>query len=99
MAEEEKTTSLLNKIEKLIVDGQKEILDRVGNLEHGQKEVIDKLEKVEGGLVKVEKRVDSLDKKLDAVHDSLKTEIKVTAYAIKDEIKDKIHEHLRLAHV
>lgn len=85
---EKKTT--LDKIEKLIVDGQKEVLEKVGKVE-------ERLGGVEEKLGKAEER---LDKKISAVHASLKNEIKVTAFVLKDElgkkIDQKLEEHMRI---
>ena len=87
--QEDKTMDLADKIERLINDGNKEVLERIGNLETGQNEF-----RAEMG--EMEKRIGN---KIDAVHANLKTEIKVTADALKDDFKEKIEDHVRLAQV
>jgi len=83
MAEEEKTMNLVDKIEKLITGGNKEIIDRIDRLENGQK-------KLEGGQRELIDRVGRLEDKLESVHSSLKTEISVTAVAVKETVKEEI---------
>lgn len=94
---EEKMKTTLDRIEELIEGGQKEVLEKIANvetslgqrigvLEEGQKEILEKMK---------------------MVHTSLKNEIMVTATAVKETVKeeirrveDKIDEHMRLlAHV
>jgi uncharacterized protein YdcH (DUF465 family) len=91
--EEEKTINLADRIEKLITGGNREVLDRIGK-------VVERLEDVKLELKDDIKRAENnLNQKLDAVHISLKNEIRVTGYALKDEIKDRVADHVRLAHV
>jgi uncharacterized protein YjbJ (UPF0337 family) len=88
MGEKGKAEELVDRIEKLIVDGNKEVLERIGKVE----------ERLEEAKLELKDDIKSVENKLDAVHTSLKNEIRVTAYAVKDEIKEKIDDHVRLAH-
>ena len=60
MAEEEEKL-MLNKIEKLILDGNKEVLGRLDKLEDGQNEVLGRLDKLEDGQNEVLGRLDKLE--------------------------------------
>ena len=90
---------LAGKIEKLIVDGNKALSDKIDNLDM---RLTGRMDKLEGKMDGLEGRADKIDKKINAVHVSLKNEIKTTAYALDSkiedtgaEIKKKLDEHIR----
>ena len=84
---EEKARTTLEKIESLIVGGQKEVLDKIARVETSLRgeiqEVRGEVQAVRGGLNK-------LDKKVDAVHSSLKKEIIATATAVKYDLDTRV---------
>ena len=80
---EEKTKTTLEKIESLILDGNKEVIDRMVKLEEGQKDLADGQKKLEDGQREI------LEKVKEA-HKSLKNEIVVTALAVKETVKEEI---------
>src|SRR3990167_1721152 len=100
---EEKIKTTLEKIEGLIVDGQKEVLDRTIKLEEGQKEVLDRTIKLEEGQKEVLDRIIKLEEGqkqlgegqkeilgvIKEVHSSLKKEIMVTTVAVKEIVKEE----------
>lgn len=96
--EENKNLSLAEKIEKLILDNNKQVLSRLDRLEEGQGGLMEGQRELMEGQRELKNGQKRLEAKVDAVHPSLKKEITATAYAIKDDIKDKVDEHLRLAH-
>lgn len=81
---EEKMASALDVIEKLIVDGQKEVMSGILHLQDGQKEILGRVERLEDGQEKIKEAIKT-------VHSGLKNEIKVTAGALEF----KIDEHLK----
>ena len=90
---EEKISANLKRIEDLIVGGNKEVIDRVEKKIEDTKQELRQEFRKEIGIVK---------EKMQEVYSGLKNEIKVTAYAVKDEIKDdikrvegKLDEHMR----
>ncbi len=88
---ENKVKTNLDAIEKLIVDGQKEVIKRIEAVE-GRVGLVD------GRLVEIDETIGKLDKKIDSVHSSLKNEIKVTGLAIKEDIQrveTKLDSHLK----
>ena len=94
MEEKGRAEKLLDTIEKLILDGNKEVIEQVGKkIDETKIELRQEIKGVGSSLRQ------ELGGKIDAVHLSLKNEIRVTGYALKDEIKDRITEHVRLAHV
>ena len=99
---EEKDKSLAERIEGLIVDGQQKVLDRVAEVESNLGRRIGAVEDGQMGLETGQKKI---MEKMEAVHASLKNEIKVTGWALTDkieeakkEVKEKIEEHARLPH-
>ena len=90
-----KVTVTIDKIEALIIDGQNKIADRLDKLDGSLRSEIstlgDKVNSLDHKVNLLDNKVNSLDKKLDKVHESLKNEIKLTAYILKDEL----HDHLK----
>jgi len=93
---------LVSKIEKLITNGNKEVLEKIGAIESG-------LKSVESSLHQEIRRVEtSLGQRIDRVESSLHQEIKQTydflSYDIKevekkvDDVKMKLDKHLRIPH-
>jgi len=78
---EDKKIDLAEKIEKLIVDGQKEIMDGMASQFQTMKD------EFRQGQESLKKEILG---KLDSVHSSLKTEISVTAVAVKETVKEEI---------
>ena len=75
-----------------------EIRDKVQIIAEGHDALNNKMDMIHANL---DNKISNLDKKIDMVHASLKDEIKVTAFILKDEIKEvkvKLDEHMRLAH-
>lgn len=87
---EEKTKTTLEKIESLIVDGNKEVLEKLSSVESRLDGRIDGLEeKIDGvdtRLDRVDTRLDRIEKTIKEVHSSLKNEIRV---------EDKLDVHMR----
>ncbi|MEA3494079.1 MAG: hypothetical protein U9R38_06820 [Candidatus Margulisiibacteriota bacterium] len=75
---EKKTKTGLEKIEKLIVDGQKEVIGRIDKLE-------DRFIGLEGRVDNVES---SLRQEIGKVHSSLKNETSTTAKMLDYDIKE-----------
>ena len=76
-----------------------EIRDKVQIIAEGHEILQNKIDLVHTSL---NEKIDNLDNKIDLVHTSLKDEIQVTAYVLKDELKEvsvKLDAHMRLAHV
>lgn len=100
MAEETgKGLDLARKIEKLIVDANKEVINRVEKkLDETKYEL---RQEMSGLKQELRQGIGKLDKKIDAVHTSLKQEISTTAgildYGIK-ELDKKLEEHVRMPH-
>ena len=93
MVEEGGMESTLDKIEKLIVDGNKGVVERVEK----------RLEEVKLELRTEMKTIESnLSGQIRIAHSSLKDEIAVTALAVKETVKeetkrveDKLDKHIR----
>ena len=77
---EDKMKSNLDKIEKLIVDGQKEVLGKINRLEEGQK-------KLEEGQKRIENKLNQIDKK----HDNTATAL----YGLLQDTKKDLDAHIR----
>jgi len=102
---ENKKAEFAERIEKLIVDGQKEvlqgilqlqdgqkeILDRVGLLEEGQKRLVDSQNQIIEGVRKIDKKHDT---NTIATHDLMQDVKKDVA-----EVKEKLEVHLRIPHM
>ena len=73
----DKTVNLAEKIERLIVDGNKEV---VGRVEQKLEETKQELRQELGG--KIDKLEANLRQEIRTVHSSLKNEIVATAYAL-----------------
>ena len=86
------------KIEKLITNGQKELLSRLDRLEAGQQNLEVGQKNLESGLHNLEAGFKRLDNKIDIVHENLKSEIATTAkvldYSIK-ELGEKLDVHMK----
>lgn len=99
---EEKAKTTLDKIEKLIVDGQKEVLERIDRVEERIGGVEGRIGDVETSLRqelgdkidKLDKKVDKLDKKVDlhaqATHDLI-TDVRKDIKGVED----KLDVHMR----
>lgn len=88
--EENRMKTTLEKIEKLIVDGQREVLTKIGNLD-------DRQGRLEDGFIRLEAGQQRLEEKIDTVHVSLKKEIVSTAKVLDYDIKEigrKLDEHV-----
>ena len=77
---EDKTKTMLSHIEKLIVDGNKEVLKRLDNLEAGQ-------HTLEAGQTRIEKEVERLGKTLNATAQA--------SYDLLTDVNRKLDEHIR----
>ena len=92
---------MLYKIEGLIVDGQKEVLDRIDKVESSLSDVKSSLRDVESTLrQEIRETKEELEKKIDQAHSSLKSEISTTAKILDFGIKEvghRLDEHLRVA--
>jgi len=84
---------------KSLLDGHAVLNNKIDHLDEKLNDKIDGLDKkLSFRIDNLDKKADYLDKKLDTVHNSLKNEIKVTAYAIKDDltrVEKKLDAHLR----
>jgi len=89
MAEE-----LVKKIEKLIVDGNKEVLERIGRLEDGQRELKDGQKDLSYEIKAVDKKVDTIDKKIDTNTNALYGLLKDVQKDVKN-VCGKLDEHIR----
>jgi septation ring formation regulator EzrA len=92
---DEQLQNNLGKIEKLIVDGNKEVLKRLDKLEEGQRSLEDGQKTLVDGQQRLERKVDRIDNTLNATtHASygLLTDVQ------KDvkEVKDTLDKHVRL---
>lgn len=98
---EDKNLVLAKKIEKLIVDGNKDVLGRFDRLEANFSQRLGTLEEGQKAVIDLIKRLDSKVDKVDRKHD-------VSAQAQYDlmqdvkkgvgEIKEKLETHLRVPH-
>jgi len=91
--------TLIERIEKLIVDGQKEVLGRLDRL-GGRMDGLDgRMDRLDGRMDGLEGGLRKLDKKVDVVHSSLKNEIQIAGLALKDDIREldeKLDAHMKL---
>jgi len=71
---------------KALLDGHAVLNNKIDHLDEKLNDKIDGLDK------KLSFRIDNLDKKLDAVHSSLKNEIKVTTYALNEKLDDHLRQ-------
>jgi peptidoglycan hydrolase CwlO-like protein len=100
MAEKEKT--LINQIEKLIVDGNKEVLRRLDGLEEGQKRLELKVEGLDTKVGNLDRKVDGIDKKVDRVDRTLNATAHASYSLLTDvqkdvkEVKDALEKHVLL---
>jgi hypothetical protein len=95
----EKTKTTLDKIEKLIVDGQKEVLERVGTVESSLREEIQTVEtslreEIQGVRRGLYDKIDKVDKKVElnakATHDLL-TDVREDVR----RVENKLDEHIK----
>jgi len=103
---EEKTNELLNKIEKLILDGNKEVLEKVANVETNLGQRIDGVETnltgVETNLTNEIGWVKQELKRIDKKHDTTTTAMYDLMLDVKKnvaEVKEKLEVHLRIPHM
>ena len=92
MEEGDKMKTTLEKIEKLIVDGQKEVLGKIGQVESSLRQVESSLRQ------EIQETKEGLNEKIDLVHSSLKNEIATTAKVLDYDIKEvgrKLDAHVR----
>jgi uncharacterized protein YfbU (UPF0304 family) len=92
----------LGKIEKLIVDGNKEVMDRLeGKLDETTQELRREIKAVETGLGQ---RIDSLDKKIDRLDKKVETNTGALYDLLRDvqgdvkRVDGKLDEHLKVLH-
>jgi len=91
----------LDRIEKLIVDGQKDVVDKISNLDTKIDGVRHELKQEIGAVAK---KFDGLDKKFDGLDKKVEMYYKMLDYDIKEvgkkvgEVKDKLDEHIRVPH-
>ncbi|MFH1683884.1 MAG: hypothetical protein ABIA67_03275 [Candidatus Margulisiibacteriota bacterium] len=95
---EEKTNKMLNKIEKLITGGNKEVLDRLDRVES-------RLGGVETGLNKLE---DGQQKLAETLRKEIKQSYDFTSYDLNqaekrlsdkiDKVDEKLEKHLKVPH-
>ncbi|OGC23302.1 hypothetical protein A2291_06540 [candidate division WOR-1 bacterium RIFOXYB2_FULL_42_35] len=89
----EKMAATLEKIEKLIIDGQQEILEKIS--ENAQR--IDQLdEKLGGKIDKLDKRIDRLEQKVDRIDQKHDTNTQALYDLLQDTNRDvkRIEEKL-----
>ena len=84
---EDKTKTMLSHIEKLIVDGNKEVLKRLDNLEAGQHTLEAGQHTLEAGQTRIEKEVERLGKTLNATAQA--------SYDLLTDVNRKLDEHIR----
>ncbi|MBU1026249.1 MAG: hypothetical protein KKA31_00795 [Candidatus Margulisbacteria bacterium] len=102
MAEKKEKTTL-DKIEKLIVDGQKDVIEQLGKRIDGVKQGLgDRIDGVEGKLDKVEVKIDkietSLRKEIKDAYDFLSHDIGRLEKGLLNEVKSKLDEHVKILH-
>jgi len=79
MAEKDKT--LIDQIEKLIVNGNQEVLNRLGKLEVGMGEM-------KNDLIGIKGKVDNLDRKVDRIDNTLNATAQASYGLLTDVQKD-----------
>lgn len=85
---EEKTNELLNRIEKLIIDGNKETLEKIASVETSLRGEIMSVEtSLRGEIQEVKQELGIVKQVVKNVHVNLKKEIDVTSGALDYEIK------------
>lgn len=85
MAEE--NLNFAEKIEKLILDGNKEVLNRIGNVEGGQKTILELIQRLD-------KKVDKIDKKHD-INAMAQYDLMQDVKKDVRDVKEKLTEHMR----
>ncbi|MCU0641208.1 MAG: hypothetical protein MUC35_03870 [Candidatus Margulisbacteria bacterium] len=83
---------MADRIEKLIVDGQQEVLTAINRLGS-------EMQNMRADMRGMDLNIRTLDQKIDRAHDSLKKEIHVTSSALDYEIKEvgrKLDLHIKL---
>lgn len=98
---EEKEKSLPERIEALLIDGQKEVFERFDRLDEGQKGIVTRIERLEEGQKQLATDVNKLDKKQDLYYKMLDYDIKEVGKKADDirenvkRVEDKLEVHLR----
>lgn len=91
---EEKTKTSLEKIEKLILDGNKEVLGRLDKLEEGQRELGEGQRELREGQQRLDQKVERISKTLDATAQASYSLLTDVQKDVK-EVKGKLEEHTR----
>jgi archaellum component FlaC len=103
---EKKTKSTLDKIEGLILDGNKEIIDRIENkLEAAKHELRQEIngakqelkQEINGAKQELKQEIKEVDRKVEMYYKMLDYDIKEVDKKV-GEAKEKLEEHARLPH-
>ena len=96
-SKEEKQMELTKRIEKLIVDGQREIMGGISHLQNGQNDILARVERFEGEQKEMVETMKKIDKKHD-INAEAQYDLMQDVKKDVGEVKEKLHAHLRVPH-